>query len=390
MKDFHYYTPTDYTFGRGAELQVAAKAAEYGASKVLIVYGGGSAVKSGLMGRVETAMKEAGLPCFLLGGIKPNPTDDRVREGLEICRDEGIDLLVAVGGGSVIDTCKAIAVGFYYSGDVMDIYTKKAVPAKALPIGVVLTIPASGSEGSNSSVITFREGQRKIGINYDIIRPRFALLNPELTFTLPPYQTACGITDMMAHIMERYFTGTPHCELTDALAQGALRTIAAQGLIVMDEPRNYETRANLMWAGTLAHNGTFGAGREEDWASHRMEHELSARYGVAHGAGLAVIFPAWLTYVTLFKPAKVAQYAREVWDVKPAPTEAETAHRGIECLKHYLTSIGMPVSLNELLPGQKVNIDLLIKGLQANMGDTVGNYVHLSMKECARIYELAQ
>lgn len=295
MDNFTFCTPTRYLFGRGVENEVGrlCKNAEW--KNVMIVYGGGSAVKSGLLDRVTASLDAEGISHISLGGVKPNPTDDLVYEGIDRCRRSGADALLAVGGGSVIDTAKAIACGVPYDGDFWYFFAGKAVVGPALPLGVVLTIPAAGSEGSGNSVITRLDGLLKLSLRTDTaLRPKFACLNPELTFTLPPYQTASGIADMMVHIMERYFSPTEDVEVTDRLAEGLLKAIIAEAPKVMACPDDYQARANIMWSGTLAHNGICGCGRREDWASHFMEHELSAIYGVTHGAGLAVIVPAWL------------------------------------------------------------------------------------------------
>ncbi|MDE7388438.1 MAG: iron-containing alcohol dehydrogenase, partial [Muribaculaceae bacterium] len=341
MENFQFCTPTDYVFGRSTEKQTGALTAAMGCRKVLLVYGGGSAVRSGLIDRVSSSLAEAGVEFMTLGGIAPNPTDDRVYEGIDLCRRNGIDGLLAVGGGSVIDTAKAIAGGVPYDGDFWDFWAGKAVMTRALPVGVVLTIAAAGSEGSGNSVITKLDGMRKISLRTTVLRPKFAVLNPELTFTLPAYQTSCGITDMMAHIMERYFSNTTDCEVTDRLCEGVLKAIINEAPKVMAAPDDYQARANIMWAGTLAHNGICGTGRAEDWTSHAMEHEISALYGVAHGAGLAVVFPAFMTFMAQHHHSRIEQYADRVWGVG-------SALEGIECLKRFLASIGMPLTLSQL------------------------------------------
>lgn len=280
MNNFTFCTPTRYEFGRGVENRVGALAAALPAHHVLVVYGSGSAVRSGLLDRVRVSLEAAQVPYTMMGGVQPNPTDDRVYEGIETVRRLQIDAIIAVGGGSVIDTAKAIAAGALYDGDFWDFFTGKPIE-RALPVGVVLTIPAAGSEGSGNCVITRREGLHKISIRTDfVLRPKFALLNPELTFTLPPYQTAAGIVDMMAHIFERYFSPTEGVEVTDRISEGLLTAIMTEATRVISQPDDYDARANIMWSGTLAHNGICGCGRAEDWVSHRMEHELSAVYGV--------------------------------------------------------------------------------------------------------------
>lgn len=307
MNNFTFWSPTKFVFGRDTESLTGDLVKQFGGKKALIVYGGGSVVRSGLLDRVKKSLDDAGVAWEEMGGICPNPTDDRVYEGIGLVRAHGIDFLLAVGGGSVIDTAKGIACGVPYEGDFWDFYCGKKVVATAMPVGVVLTIPAAGSEGSGNSVITKKDGLIKLSLRTEsALRPRFAVMNPELTFTLPPYQTACGIVDMMAHIFERYFSNTPGCETTDRVAEGLLTAIMGEARKVIDSPLDYEARANIMWSSTLAHNGLCGTGRVEDWASHFIEHELSAIYDVAHGAGLAVVNPAWMTYVVRTNPSKVA------------------------------------------------------------------------------------
>lgn len=388
MNDFGFYSPTRYEFGRGKESMTGELTRGMGASNVLLVYGGGSAVRSGLLDRVKKSLDEAGVRYTEHGGVKPNPTDDKVYEGIEICRREKIDGLVAVGGGSAIDTAKAIAGGVPYDGDFWDFYAGKVIMTEALPVGVVLTIPAAGSEGSGNSVITRLDGLHKISLRTEsALRPRFAVMNPELTFTLPPFQTACGIADMMAHIMERYFTNTQEVEVTDRVSEGVLKAIVTEAPIVMAEPENYDARANVMWCGTLAHNGVCGTGRREDWVSHFMEHEISAVYNVAHGAGLAVVFPAWMTFMAKHHPVKIAQYARRVFDVEE-PDDAAAAMKGVERLKAFFSGIGLPVTFAQLgVP--EPDIDLLVKKLHENKGEIIGGYYRLSAVETREIYELA-
>lgn len=380
MENFDYCTPTEYVFGRDTEKRVGALAAAKLGKKLLLCFGGRSARESGLLERVERSLAEAGVDFVEFGGIKPNPTDDRVYEGIELCRREGIGALLAVGGGSVIDTAKAIAGGVPYEGDFWDFWAGKAVMTEALPVGVVLTIAAAGSEGSGNSVITKIDGGKKVSLRTNVLRPRFSILNPELTMTLPRYQTACGIVDMMAHIMERYFSNSADCEVTDRMCEGALKAIVDVAPRVMADPRDYQARANIMWAGTIAHNGICGVGRVEDWTSHAMEHELSALYGVAHGAGLSVVFPAWLEYVAQFNSDKVAQFGRRVFGVGSA-SEAITA------LKTFNRSIGMPVTLAEL-GITNPDIPLLVSKLHDTKGPLIGNFCPTDAEASRRIYDL--
>lgn len=388
MDNFSYCSPTRYVFGRGVEAQTGSLTAAMGCHKVLIVYGGGSARRSGLLDRVTASLREAGVEWAELGGIQPNPTDDRVYEGIGLCREEGVDGILAVGGGSAIDTAKAIAGGVPYDGDFWDFWAGKAVMSEALPVGVVLTIPAAGSEGSGNSVITRLEGMRKISLRTDMaLRPKFAVMNPELTFTLPPYQTASGIADMMAHIMERYFTTTDEVETTDRVAEGVLKAIITTAPKVMEHPDDYDARANIMWAGTLAHNGICGTGRREDWVSHFMEHEVSAVYGVTHGAGLAVIIPAWMTFMAKHHPGKIAQFGRRVFGVT-SHDDSTAAMETVISLKAFFGSLGLPVTFSELGVAHP-DIDLLVKKLHENKGTQIGGYYRLGPVETAEIYRLA-
>ena len=387
MNDFNYWAPTKYVFGRGVESHTGELACEFGMKRVLIVYGKGSVVRSGLLDRVKSSLDALRVQHIDLPGVDPNPIDRRVYEGIELCRRNGLDSVIAVGGGSAIDTAKAIAAGTVYDGDFWDFWAGKAIVADALPIGVVLTIPAAGSEGSGNSVITRLDGMHKISLRTDYwLRPRFAVMNPELTFTLPPYQTASGIADMMAHIFERYFTPTSDVEITDRVAEGVLKAIIEEAPKVMADPADYQARANIMWSGTLAHNGICGCGRVEDWVSHFMEHEISAVYGVTHGAGLAVVFPAWLTFMAGHNPAKVAQMARRVFDVREHDDKA-AALEGISCLKAFYGSIGLPVTFAELgVPDP--DIPLLVKKLHENKGDVIGGYYRLTSDDTEEIYRL--
>ena len=342
-----------------------------------------------MLQRIKDLLDKAGIIHVELGGIQPNPTDPKVYEGIELGRREQVDFLLPVGGGSVIDTAKAIAAGIPYEGDFWDFYIGHAVPQEALRIGVVLTIPAAGSEGSGNSVITKLDGLKKLSLRTpELLRPAFAVMNPELTYTLPAWQTACGITDMMAHIMERYFTNTEDTEVPDRMCEGTLKAIIHEAARVMNNPSDYGARANLMWAGMIAHNGTCGVGCEEDWSSHFLEHEVSALYNVTHGAGLAVIFPAWLTYMADHHAKKTAQYAVRVWDVPESGDLRTMSLEGISRLKSFLHSIGMPVTFKEL-GIEHPDIDLLVKKFHENKGERVGNYFPLDSKASRKIYEIA-
>ncbi len=388
MNNFTFYSPTEFLFGKNVELQVAELIKKQGATNVLLVFGGGSIFRSGLLDRIEDILESANIPFSRLGGIQPNPIDEKVYQGIELCRKDKIDLVLAIGGGSVIDTAKAIAVGAPYQGDFWDFFEGKAVPQSALKVGVVLTIPAAGSEGSGNSVITKVSTLQKLSLRTpELLRPVFSIMNPELTYTLSNYQTAVGVVDMMVHIMERYFSNTEEVELTDSLCEATLRVIRDEALRVKDDPEHYGARANIMWSGTLAHNGLLGVGREEDWASHFMEHEISALYGVAHGAGLAVVFPAWMTYAVDHNVDKLVQYAVKVWNIPEEGDKKEIALQGIDALKSFLVSIGMPTTFSDL--GIKdPDIDEMVKRLHQNKGAIIGNYIPLSATETRAIYEL--
>lgn len=389
MENFTYCTPTKYVFGHDAESHAAEELKNINVGRVLVVYGGGSVIRSGLLARVISVLDNAGIFHRELGGIQPNPTDPKVREGIGMCRRDKIEGLLAVGGGSVIDTAKAIAAGVPYDGDFWDFWAGKSVITEALPVGVILTIPAAGSEGSGNSVITLLDGLHKISLRTDYwLRPKFALLNPELTFTLPPEQTAAGIADMMAHIFERYFSPTADVEITDRVSEGVLKAIIEEAPKVMADPCDYQARANIMWSGTLAHNGICGTGRKEDWASHAMEHEISAVYGVTHGAGLAVVMPAFMTFMAAHAPAKGAQLARRVFDVVETD-DRKAALEGIERLKAFFASLGLPLTFSRL-GIENPDVELLVRKLHENKGEIIGGYYPLGAKETAEIYNLAR
>lgn len=389
MENFEFYSPTRIIFGRGTEEKVGELTKEYG-TKVLLHYGGGSIKKYGLYDKVVKSLQDAGVDFIELGGVQPNPRLGLVKEGIKICLENDIDFILAVGGGSVIDSAKAISLGVPYEGDVWDFFMGKALPEKNLPVGVVLTIPAAGSESSNSVVITKEEGLLKRSCNNDINRPVFAIMNPELSFTLPPYQTASGVVDMMAHIMERYFTHQTDVDLTDGLCESMLKTIMKNALIVMEEPDNYDARAELMWAGTLAHNGLVGTGRIGDWASHAIEHELSAMYDVAHGAGLAVVFPAWMKYVFKHNVNRFAQFAVNVFNVDYDFANPErTALEGIRRLMDFFRRIGMPTNLEELgIPDDRLE-EMASKCKRPNNG-RLGYFVPLTEEDILEILKLCR
>lgn len=349
MFDFKYFTPTKVLFGKNTESKVAELIKEFGGTKVLIHYGGGSVVRSGLLKKVTDTLDAAGISYVTLGGAVPNPHLGLVYEGIELCKKEKIDFLLAVGGGSAIDSAKAIGYGVANEGDVWDYYDYKRTVTGCMPLGVILTIAATGSEMSDSSVITKEEGLVKRGYSSDFGRPKFAILNPELTMTLPDYQTACGCTDIMMHTMERYFTNGGNMEITDALAEGLLRTVKKNALILRDDPKNYDARAEVMWAGSLSHNGLTGCGNDGgDWMTHKLEHELGGLYDVAHGAGLAAIWGSWARYVYKNCLHRFKKFALNVMDVENTGTDEEIALRGIEAMEDFYRSINMPTNLREL------------------------------------------
>ena len=350
MFDFKYFTPTKVMFGKNAEDKVAQLIQEFGGKKVLIHYGGGSVIRSGLMQKVTDQLDKAGIPYIKLGGAVPNPRLSLVYEGIELCKKEGIDFLLAVGGGSAIDSAKAIGYGVMNDGDVWDLYDYKKQAKASMPLGVILTLAATGSEMSDSSVITKEEGLVKRGYSSDYGRPKFAILNPELTMTLPDYQTACGCTDIMMHTMERYFTNGGNMELTDSMAEALLRTVKEQAKILVKDPNNYEARAEVMWAGSLSHNGLTGCGNDGgDWMTHKLEHELGGLYDVAHGAGLAAIWGSWARYVYKDCLPRFKRYAINVMGVPAnAGTDEEIALKGIEAMEDFYREINMPTNLKEL------------------------------------------
>lgn len=386
--NFEFYSPTRVIFGKGTEQRVGALVREYGGTRVLIVYGGKSAVRSGVLDRAEKSLAEAGISSWTLGGVVPNPHLDKVYEGIRIGKENSIDFLLAVGGGSVIDTAKAIAIGVPYDGDFWDFFSGK-MPEQALPVGTVLTIAASGSEGSPDSIITNEKTLEKNGAEADCLRPCFSVLDPALTESLPAYQTACGITDIMAHTFERYFTNTPDVEVTDRMLEGVLLAMLHEGRRVMEDPHNYEARANIMWAGMVCHNDIMGVGRQQDWNSHHLEHVLSAKYDCAHGAGLAVIMPAWMRYCAEHGGEKrLAQMAVRVFGCQMDFDDPKrTALEGIEAFRAFLRSIGMPLTFAEI-GADPADIPELVEMNHIGDGKT-GGYIGLDRQAHFDIYNLA-
>ena len=391
MLNFHFYSPTEFVFGRGTENNAGELVRKYGGTKVLIHYGGGSVMKSGLYDRIVKSLDVAGLAHVSLGGARPNPVDTLVYEGIGLARRESVDFILGIGGGSAIDSAKAIAAGVPYEGDFWDFFAGKARPEKAVKLGCVITLPATGTEGSDSAVITRSDGMYKRGMSGHSNRPLFSIMNPELTFTLPAYQTASGIVDMMAHIMERYFTNTRDVDVTDRISEALLTSIVNQAGRVMREPGNYDARAEIMWAGMLAHNNLCGVGRETDFSVHQMEHELSAKYDVAHGAGLAALYPAWMQYQMSQNPMRLAQFAVRVFGAEmnfEDPTV--TAWDGIRKLAAFYVSVDMPVNLRQLDARiEKSDIPELVSKVRRKQDGRVGNFRPLADEDLANIYELA-
>ena len=388
MNNFTFFSPTYFVFGKDEENNAGKYVKRFGGSKVLIHYGGGSVVRSGLLERVKNSLQEQGIASVELGGVKPNPRSGLVYEGIALCRKENVDFVLAVGGGSSIDSAKAIAAGTVYEGDFWDFYMGKPV-TKALPVGTILTIAAAGSEGSPDSVITKEEGMLKRGASGEAYRPVFSILNPALTQTLPAYQTACGITDIMAHLFERYFTNTRDVEVTDRVIEGLLMTMIHEAPKVIADPNDYQARANIMWAGMIAHNNCCGVGRDQDWASHALEHELSALYDCAHGAGLAVVFPAWMEYTMHHDVMRFAQVASRVWGCPMDFQNPEvTAKAGILAFRNFLKSIGMPQSITEF-GGKEEDVSYLAHTAAYGNGNggRLGSFVSLSEEDMANIYQ---
>lgn len=347
MQDFVYYTPTKVFFGKGRENEVGSIVAGYGFKTVMVQYGKGSVKKSGLYDRVMTSLNAAGIAVVEMGGVEPNPKVEFVREAVKLCREKGVELILAVGGGSVIDSCKYTALGAKYDGDVWDIPTRKYSPSSALPVAAIITHAAAGSEMSGSAVLTNLEENMKRGFGSELNRCLFAICNPELTYTVSPYQTACGIVDLMTHTIERYFTLCPPTELTDRIAEGILMAVIEAGRKVMQDPEDYDARGDILWASSLAHNDLTGCGREQLLAVHQLEHALSGEYDhVAHGAGLAVLYPAWARYVYRKDIPRFARFARNVWGVSETDDE-KAAVAGIEAMAAYFAELGMPACLRD-------------------------------------------
>ena len=393
MKNFVYYTPTEVVFGKGSESKVGSLVKQFGGKKVLLHYGGKSAERSGLLDRVCGVLDAEGVKYVKLGGVVPNPRLSKVYEGIELCKKEGVDFILAVGGGSVIDSSKAIGLGLAYDGDVWDFFAGKARAESGFPVGAVLTIPAAGSEMSCSCVITKEDGAEKRSYDDDIIRPKFAVMDPELTYSLPAYQNACGVVDIMMHTMERYFSQEDDMTLTDEVAEAILRTVKDCAYKVMKNPGDYRHRAQIMWAGSLSHNGLTGCGTVGDFASHRLEHELSALYDVAHGAGLAAVWATWARYVFKENVSRFVRFAVNVMGVPEDFTDPEaTALAGIEAMERFYRDLSMPTSISELIGREATDSEIRLMAEKCSRGGarTVGHFKELDMADMEAIYRLAR
>ena len=393
MKDFIYYAPTEVVFGQESEEKVALLTKSYGGTKVLVHYGGQSAVRSGLLDKICGLLKEGGIEYVTLGGVVPNPRLSLAQKGIELCRKEGVDFILAVGGGSVIDSAKCIAYGVCYEGNVWDFYTGKAQPTAMLPVASVLTIPAAGSEMSEASVITNEDGDVKLGYSNALARPKFAIMNPCRTFSLPPYQTAAGVADMMMHTMERYFTKDDDMDLTTDLAEAVLRRMKTAVFAVLKNPEDYRNRAQIMWGGSIAHNGLTGCGISDDWATHQLEHELSGMFDVTHGAGLAAVWSSWARYVMHENLRRFVRFAVNVMDVDNDDTDPEgTALRGIEAMERFYHAIGMPINIRELI-GREITDDEIREMTRKCSRDyqrTIGCLKVLDSEDMEAIYNMAR
>lgn len=393
MKDFNYYAPTEVVFGEKSEEQVARLVKKYGGTKVLVHYGGQSAIRSGLLVKIIGLLQEAGIDFVKLGGVVPNPRLSLAQKGIELCRREGVDFILAVGGGSVIDSSKCIAYGVPYEGNVWDFYQGKAKATAMLPLAAVLTIPAAGSEMSESSVITNEDGDVKLGYSNNLSRPKFAIMNPCRTFTLPPYQTAAGVTDMMMHTMERYFTKDDDMDLTTDLAEALLRSMKNAVFAVLKNPEDYRYRAQIMWGGSLMHNGLTGCGISDDWATHQLEHELSGMFDVTHGAGLAAIWPSWARYVMHENVSRFVRFAVNVMDVPNDFTDPEgTALKGIEAMERFYHAIGMPINIKELIGRDITDAEIkeMTRKCSRDNKATCGCLKVLKAKDMEAIYQMAR
>lgn len=393
MENFAYYTPTKVVFGKDEEKNVGKLAKDFGAKKVLIHYGGGSAVRSGLIDRIKTSLSEENIAFVELGGVKPNPRLSLIYEGIKLAKENGVDFILAVGGGSVIDSAKGIGYGVANPDieDVWDLYIGKKKTQKCAPIGVVLTIAAAGSEMSSGSVVTKEDEQLKRSYGCDNARPKFAIMNPELTYTLPKYQIACGVVDIMMHTMERYFSPVGNLELTDKIAEGLLRTMIKYGKLSLENPNNYEARAEIMWASSLAHNGLTGCGGIGDWSTHQLEHDLGGVYDIAHGAGLSAVWGSWARYVYKENPKRFAQFAENVFGIEKIGTDEEIAIKGIEAMENFYKDIEMPISISETgITLSEKDVEMLAEKCSNNGTRYIGSFKKLFKEDMAKIYSMAR
>ncbi len=392
MINFEYHSPTKVIFGKDTETKVGEEVKAWGGHKVMVVYGSGHVKRTGLLDRVHKSLTDAGLDYVDLGGVVPNPLLGLVKEGTRIAKAEGVDFLLAVGGGSVIDTAKGIGYSLANDFELEELLMKRKTTDKIAPIGSVLTIAAAGSETSNSMVITIEDGDLKRSYNHDCARPKFAIMNPELTYTLPAYQTASGASDIMMHTMERYFTNTPNVELVDRIAEGILVSVREAAKAAIKNPEDYEARATLMWAGSLSHNGLTGTGRVTDFATHKLEHELGGMFNVAHGAGLCAVWGSWARYVYKTNPARFAQFAVKVFDVPENFHDLEaTALAGIEAWEAWCHQIGMPVSMTELgIDPTDAQIEDMVEKCMQVGGGSIGGFQLLYKDDVIQIYQNAR
>lgn len=390
MRDFDYFNKVNFIFGKNTEENVGQLVKNEGKKKVLLHYGGGSIKRSGLFDRVVASLGAFGIEVVELGGVVANPRLSKVYEGITLCQESSVDFILAVGGGSVIDSAKAIAAGCHYEGDVWDLFTGGGSISDSIPLGTILTIPAAGSEVSMDIVLTKEEGQLKRAFSHISLRPVFSILNPELTYTLPEFQTTCGLVDMLAHTFERYFTKVDHVEVTDRMSEGLMKAIINLGPKLLESPDNYDYRAEIMWAGTLAHNGLLGTGREDDWGSHVIEHELSGIYDIAHGAGLSIVFPAWMKYVYKEDVPRFAQWANRVFDIEIDPKNLEDAVcKGIDALESWYRSLKMPTRLSDM----DIPTDRFEEMAGKATGDgqwTFGNFKKIAKDDVIEILNLAR
>lgn len=389
MLNFNFCSPTYFAFGKNTEEEVSKLIKKFGGTKVLIHYGQGSVERSGLLNRVRKSLQQSNIEFVELGGVQPNPRAGLVYKGIELSRKENIDFILGVGGGSAIDSAKAIAVGVPYDGDFWDLYEQRPIIDQAIPVGTIITLAATGSEASNSSVITQERGWKKYGFSSELIRPVFSIMNPELMYSLLPYQTACGIVDMLSHILERYFSNTEEVDLTDRMSEAVMKSIIENAFTVMNNPKDYGARANLMWAGTLAHNNILGVGKEQDWSSHQLEHELSALYDVAHGAGLAVVLPAYMKFTMPKHVMRYVQLANRVWNLDiNFENPQETASKGIAAFETFFKMIGMPTTFAELGAKEEDIPQLTAKVRIKGGGDILGFFEPLTRDDISSIYRL--